>query len=395
MSEPRTVSRCPLRDFQLPDKFAGHPGGQCHISEARASDSAGIMFLSYHSATDMEKVAAKAKVLGIEMPEGGSIFDDVCGAIRRVQAEHPWQRLVFKVWCFAVSLGLVSIMWLWLCRPSFGKSVAVGLTFEMYFFNVFHMRHHMGGKLFKSDLLNDMFFPLYTFLDYVWGYRPPAWHINHHTRHHIHTNTDKDPDIPGSYPGIRCSEDQPLQWFHKYQTFYVPLVLPIVVPMLPVYNLLVSGGSVGTFIVWLGTWWTVHYLHGWYGVGQYCLLYGLTSFSITYKFLISHVHPALGSAHSDPSGAEAIDVWMRHQIEEAMTWGGYIGCFFFGGINTQIEHHISPALTPTLHPFLRPRLQRICEKHGIKYIYEPTMLHAVWQFHKHLWVMGQRSSPRS
>ncbi|CAK0812789.1 unnamed protein product [Prorocentrum cordatum] len=394
MVEPPDVPRCPLGQFQLPEKYVGHPGGQYHISEAYASDSAAIMFLSYHSAVDMKKVAAKARVLGIDMPECGSGFDDVCSAIRQVQAEHPRQRLVFSVWCFAVSVALVVVTGLWIRRPTFGLAVAVGLAFEIYFFNVFHVRHHLGGRLFKHDLLDDMFDPLYTFLDYVYGYRPPAWHINHHTRHHIHTNTDKDPDVPGSYPGMRASEDQPLQWFHKYQTFYVPLALPFVIPMLPFYNVLASGGSIAALMAWLGTWWAMFYLHGWYGIGQYCFMYGVASVSITYKFLVSHVHPALGFAHSDPPGAQTMDVWMRQQIEESMTWGGYVGSFLFGGINTQIEHHISPALVPTFHPFLRPHLQRICEKHGINYTYEPTMMHAVWQFHKHLWALGQRSSPR-
>merc|ERR1711920_226634 len=137
-------------------------------------------------------------------------------------------------------------------------------------------------------------------------------------------------------------------------------------------------------VAWLGTWWAVFCLNGWYGVGNYCLLYGVSSSLLTYKFLISHVQPTLGAPPSDPSGAKTIDEWVRLQVEESMTWGGYISSFLWGGINTQIEHHLSPALAPTLHPFLQPRLQNICEKHGIKYTYEPTVLHAVWKFHKHL-----------
>jgi fatty acid desaturase len=276
--------------------------------------------------------------------------------------------------------------------PNLAKCLAFGFFFELYFFNVFHMRHHMGGKLFKNDVLDAMFHPLFTFVDYVWGYSPPGWRINHHTRHHIHTNTENDPDSYGSYPGIRISEDQPLQWFHKYQTFYVPLFIPGVIFALPFHNLFVMGGSLACFILWLGTWLAMFHLHGWYGVGQYCLTTMCASLLLVYKFLVSHIHPAVGYQESDPAGAKTIDSWLRHQIEESMSWGGYIGSFLFGGISSQIEHHVSPALVPTLHSFLRPRLQDICKKHGIKYTYEPTMLHALWQFHKHLWLMGQQSS---
>ena len=76
------------------------------------------------------------------------------------------------------------------------------------------------------------------------------------------------------------------------------------------------------------------------------------------------------------------------QVEESVSWGGYLSCLFFGGINFQVEHHVCPALDSTLYYFLHPELVKICKKHGIKYTYEPTPFHAVYEYHKWLNLMG-------
>lgn len=73
---------------------------------------------------------------------------------------------------------------------------------------------------------------------------------------------------------------------------------------------------------------------------------------------------------------DSIDVWLIRQIEEGVSWGGWLGNLILGGVNLHIEHHVCPALTPTYYYRLRPLLESICKKHGVTYTYEKTFFGA-------------------
>jgi len=382
------IKACPLADFRLPKSFAKHPGGQHHLDQARESDCAGELFLSYHLTSDMNKVAAAANALGIQMPMRGPLFDDIYEACSRVMSEHPEQHYIFQAWCLLLTIAMPCISIWWLTYPTFVSSFCTAFVFEMYFFNVFHTRHHKGGKLYKNDLLNSIFDQYYYCIDHVWGYRPQAWRKNHHILHHVYTNeADHDPDMPGSYPVIRTCKSQRLRWFHRFQTFYFPLPLPLVVLSLPPWNALVNGGTILALALWAAIMFVLPFaLNGSHGIYYSVLLQAIAGLSLSYKFAISHVHSDLGTV--DGARHANIDAWMKAQMEEAQSWGGYLSTLLFGGINFQVEHHICPAMDPLYYVYLWPELQRICSKHGIRYTYEPTIGHAIWAFHRQLWVMG-------
>jgi hypothetical protein len=77
------------------------------------------------------------------------------------------------------------------------------------------------------------------------------------------------------------------------------------------------------------------------------------------------------------------------QIEESVSWGGYWSTLVWGGLNMQIEHHICPGHDTTLYYFISLELKKICAKYGIRYTYEPSLVTAVRQYHRHLYHMGQ------
>merc|ERR1712194_152132 len=114
--------------------------------------------------------------------------------------------------------------------------------------------------------------------------------------------------------------------------------------------------------------------------------------SISYKFLVSHMQPGVGKTDKSDADEKDIDKWLQTQVEEAMSWGGYISALLYGGISTQIEHHINPALDPTFHILFQQELRKICRSRGIRYAYQPTLFHAVWHFHRELWTMGSSLS---
>jgi fatty acid desaturase len=277
----------------------------------------------------------------------------------------------------------------WLVRPTVLNSLVVCFLFECYFLNIFHARHHKSGAIYGIPFLDQLTSPLYDIIDRTWGYVPAAWHYNHNVRHHLHTNDLKeDPDLPDTHPLVRISEDQPKYWYNKFQTFYWPFLLPFSVIRFPLQNVVKHNGGMTMFLLWLTLMFGIPgALHGFFGLTCSLLLQGLIGILITTKFSVSHCHSELGR---DAAGDETkcMDTWIKCQVEESMSWGGYLSCLIYGGIGYQIEHHLCPALEPPLYYFIQPELKRICEKHGIRFTTEPSFFHALYQFHLRLWRIG-------
>jgi hypothetical protein len=369
-----------------------HPGGQRLLEVARKEeDSAGLLFLSYHMGSDLSgKVLPAARALGAKTPQRGPIYDEIHEAVCKAKAEHPNQHDAFLAWCLMLSAAIGPLFLWFLFVPSLLSSSATAMVFALYFLNVFHTRHHVGGQLYQSPALNRITEPFYNFIDRTWGYEPKAWCEDHHVKHHVYTNESAtDNTVPAIYPAIRCVEDQPKFWFHKLQTLYWPVLSGFAGISFPLNNVLFHRGSIYDFGSWLMMMLVLPmYLHGWEGPAYSMLMLGMTGSGLAYVFAVSHTHCDL-SSRSRPGKYSHIDEWIASQVEESMSWGGYCTTFLLGAINLQIEHHIAPALDPPLYHFLAPEIQRICCKHGIRYTAEPSFFHAVWQFHLQLWKMGR------
>ena len=139
------------------------------------------------------------------MPDCGELFADV-HLVRRVKEEYKNQHWVFVAWCLIITGFLSDSPW-FLLRPGVAACIAVSLLFEVYFLNIFHTRHHKGGKLYDIPWLDRLTAPLYELVDNTWGYYPAAWWKNHPEYHHMSINSNCDPDLP-MYPLIRLFQGQ-------------------------------------------------------------------------------------------------------------------------------------------------------------------------------------------
>jgi fatty acid desaturase len=129
-------------------------------------------------------------------------------------------------------------------------------------------------------------------------------------------------------------------------------------------------------------------VHGPWALSLSLWTQGFAGGSLAYKFAVSHAHDDLRTEPTSKESYTESDAWITAQIEESMSWGGFVNTFIFGGIGRQIEHHIAPCLDPPMYHYVAPELERIARKYGIKYTVEPSFSRAVWQFHKKLWSMG-------
>ena len=55
----------------------------------------------------------------------------------------------------------------------------------------------------------------------------------------------------------------------------------------------------------------------------------------------------------------------------------------------QVEHHLAPSNTPLYYHFFAKELRAICQEAKLPYNYEPSILHAMGKYHRHLYELGR------
>ena len=58
-------------------------------------------------------------------------------------------------------------------------------------------------------------------------------------------------------------------------------------------------------------------------------------------------------------------------------------------LNMQVEHHLAPSNTPLYYHFFAKELRAICQEAKLPYNYEPSILHAMGKYHRHLYELGR------
>lgn len=96
----------------------------------------------------------------------------------------------------------------------------------------------------------------------------------------------------------------------------------------------------------------------------------LLGINLTYGVNILVDHDALDTQANLRSGAAGgvVDDWGAVQVRAAANWAGPVWCFFFGGINYQIEHHLFPTVTHVHYPAIAPIVRETAAEFGLRYI---------------------------
>jgi linoleoyl-CoA desaturase len=379
-------------------EYAGHPGGQQQLHLAKGHTRADLLYLSNHLGRDHGAIEAIARARGVDLPAGLRTpdYDGLNQIVADIRRRHGGHLLLYRGYCVLVTLALPIAYLFYLLSLSPLSLLLLGFLFVTYAFNLFHMRHHMGGRLYASGMapsglpawLDSVSGPLYDVIDEVFMVTPAAWIQQHQGAHHIHTNhVGLDYDVSKPYPLLRLHPDQPWRAWHAWQPLYVPIALFLNGLTFAADNVLNKGGRrvflLAHYLLLIGL---PAWFHGVFAaLAAYLLMLGTASLLSGYLFQVSH--NASGVMRTDWTRGESTpsyDQWLQWQIEESLSHGGYLMTWLFGGINLQTEHHAAPALEPVLLHFLQPELQRFAAQRGIGYRHLPNLFAAIAEYHRRL-----------
>jgi len=136
------------------------------------------------------------------------------------------------------------------------------------------------------------------------------------------------------------------------------------------------------------------YLHGIIHIFYYFLQLSTLSLGLTLLFMLSHNFEGVGITEGKHMKNDKGIDWYKDQIEHSCTYGGFISGLLTGGLNFQIEHHCFPRINSIHYPKMQALVQSICDKHGIKYVYYPTLIENVISTIKQLMITGQNKSDK-
>lgn len=215
------------------------------------------------------------------------------------------------------------------------------------------------------------------------------WKQSHDTHHRMSNDPERDPDI--DYPFLAFTraqlraKDSAFRLFLAHQDWLIWLLLPFVAVTLRLYS---------------GRWLLVRVASGGPRAGRRVLeLLLMAAHWIAYAGALAMVLPAgtalaLAAVHQAGFGAyvaliTASNHWampmpdaarlsyLVHQVTTSRNIrGGPLTRFLYGGLDSQIEHHLFPTLPRPRARAARPIVRAFCEERGIPYV-EQTPLEAL------------------
>lgn len=385
--------------------YKAHPGGKQHLELAKNHPCSHLLYLSYHLGCNHNRIESVAHAHDIKIPQDirSEFYNQINNEAIKIRNEHHVDIMIYHIYCLIVTIAIPPAIVYYLMSLSVISAILLGFLFVTYAFNIFHLRHHFGGRLYTSGthkksrimvFLDQITSPLYEFLDNTFMITPKAWRHQHQTSHHIFTNNIKeDFDVRKPYPVLRLHPHQQWKWYHRWQHYYAPIVLALNGLTFAADNFFLKGGK--------GIYFLTHYFimliiplyfHGLTtSFITYILLFSSASLLSSYLFQVSHNSlTSMNCPFTDNPYQLNYEQWHQLQVEESISYGGYITTLLFGGINLQTEHHVAPAMEPPLLFYFRPFLQRTSSAKGFSYRFMPNFARAVIEYHKRLSVLAKK-----
>jgi len=288
-------------------------------------------------------------------------------------------------------------------------AILLGLSIAAIGFNI----QHDGGHKGYSDIpwVNKI---MALTLDLMGG-SSYLWDWKHNSIHHTYTNiTGHDDDINVGFLG-RLSPHQKRMGFHRLQGIYLWVLYGFLAIKWHLYDDFqnVAVGKIGNhkiprpkgkdlaiFIAGKVVFFSIAFvipmlLHPfWVVVGVYALAAFVSGIVLSVVFQLAHCveDASFPMTETQPNGTEKImNEWAIHQVETTVDFarGSKIACWFLGGLNFQIEHHLFNRICHVHYPALSKVVEETCQEFGVKYAAHKTFLGAVASHFRWLVQMGR------
>lgn len=295
--------------------------------------------------------------------------------------------------------------YIWATEGASWKMAAVfGVAQALIGLNVQHDANH--GAASRRPWINDLLgFGADTIGGCKW-----LWQLQHWTHHSFTNHQDMDPDSFSAEP-VMAFNDYKLEhpkrkWWHKFQVLYfLPLlsfywlssvINPQILDLAQRGAQFVGVNVDNAYIVKrrkfaIAIRLTYIYLNivrpiqmSLSGAVEYDLtttvlqilaMGAAESLALASLFALSHNFEHVDRDPTKSYKATGQPVcWFKSQVETSSTYGSYISSWLTGGLNHQVEHHLFPRMCSSWYPVIAPTVRRVCEKHGVQYIYYPWII---------------------
>jgi linoleoyl-CoA desaturase len=129
----------------------------------------------------------------------------------------------------------------------------------------------------------------------------------------------------------------------------------------------------------------------WVVVLSYLLVTGLLGVALSVVFQLAHCVGEADFPAPDPATRRMENSWAVHQVETTVDFArrSRVLCWYLGGLNFQIEHHLFPHVCHIHYPALSGIVEETCREYGVRYAAHPTFWAGVASHVRWLRQMGQ------
>lgn len=337
-------------------------------------------------------------------------YFDRTGRSRRDCPAMYFKTATILVWFFAAYfLLLFAATSIWTIVP---LAVVMGLAISAIGFNIQHDAAHKAYS--ERPWVNKL---MALTLDMMGG-SSYLWNWKHNCFHHTYTNVSgHDDDINIGFFG-RLAPDQQHRWFHRAQGVYLWVLygfLAVKWHLVDDFHQLITGRigdhkiprpkgkDLVTFIAGKVVFFSLAFvipmlLHPiWAVITVYALAAFVSGVVLSVVFQLAHcVQEAdFPQPVQTPQGAPKIEnEWAIHQVQTTVDFcrRSRILCWFLGGLNFQVEHHLFHKICHIHYPELSKLVEEACHEFGVRYAAHKTLASAI-NSHFHWLVQMGRPNP--
>lgn len=388
-----------------------HPGGS-HIRAMGGTDCSGV-FGSMHPFTataNVKKLEAfrvgtlQAASLPYQFDFDTPFAQDLrAGILRAMKGVSHYAPTGWWVRFALITVATLAAELYWAVRGSYAAMVAIGVLHALIGICIQHDASH--GAVSSNPKINAL---LSYGADWI-GNNRWLWMQQHVIGHHPHCNVEgKDPDAHSAEPLLQFHWAPTIfrPWFMRFQHLYMYLVLPLYGPSV-VYNVsqlltMDHAGevprsewimskralAVAARLFYVARLVVAPILVG--GASWLVAALGVplvTGAVLTFVFVVSHNFE--GSDRKPVQDKNKRVDFYKLQVETSCTYGGAVSSWFTGGLNMQIEHHLVPRINSWHYARIQSEVRRVCEAHGVRYAYFPTLWDNVRSTVKYMQFVGE------